>query len=84
MVHLVFALAFSTEMKAQTPSAVLKVSKGWSEVEPIRHLECHRSSITAYNDFNTLFWLSGHPGEEDPIEQLLKLEAHKVNTVKQV
>uniref|UniRef100_A0A3Q3F8W5 Gamma-parvin n=1 Tax=Labrus bergylta TaxID=56723 RepID=A0A3Q3F8W5_9LABR len=34
-----------------------------------------------YNGFNALLCLSGHPGE-DPIEELLKLEPHKVNTVK--
>uniref|UniRef100_A0A3Q4HSV5 Parvin, gamma n=1 Tax=Neolamprologus brichardi TaxID=32507 RepID=A0A3Q4HSV5_NEOBR len=38
-------------------------------------IEVHYSLLTHF------FWLSGHPGE-DPIEQLLKLEAHKVNTVK--
>lgn len=57
-VHFIFVLAFSAEMQAQSPSAILKVSKVWSEVEPIWHLECPRKSIAVYNDFNTLFWLS--------------------------
>lgn len=64
-------------MAAPTPSAALRVSK---EVSPIWHVDYKQRKIAAWSDFSGC---SFSP-EEDPIDQLLKLEADKVNTVKQV
>lgn len=74
--------AFSTVMQLQILSTIQKVSKSlwrlrWCDI--LNVIQTASPPTMTY----TLLWLPGHPGE-DPIEQLLKLEAHKVNTVKKV
>lgn len=67
---------FWTETAA-TPLAAFRVSK---EASPIWHVDYQQCKIAAWSDYSRYLFSP----EEDPIDQLLKLEAHKVNTVKQV
>lgn len=55
----------------------VRMVRSWTEVDILNVIR------TRLVHTNTFFWLSHHLGQ-DPIEQLLKLEANKVNTVKKV
>lgn len=68
-----------TATQAQTATTV-KVSKS-----ALMLGQCDILNVAQYSVqwLNIPLWLSDHP-EADPIEQLLKLEPHKVNTVKKV
>lgn len=61
----------------QKPWVWVRMVRSWTEVHLLNVIQ------TWLKHTNTFFWLSHHLGE-DPIEQLLKLEANKVNTVKKV
>lgn len=70
----------SAAVQPPTPPAVLKVRYSGQKLNWCDILNVIQTWL---KHTNTFFWRARHPGE-DPIEQLLKLEANKVNTVKKV